>query len=907
MVPRLRARQGRRSQQHRHHVRQQLLRAPPEQRFQMVNNAIPSPDMGQLIAQHKIAEVDNAKNKLAQSWQVAERVQDHVNGPHRDSGYLPYRTTELPRAKAVPYGAIHAKDIPPVRASPLGPPAHVMPKLLKGDIMHGQKDEPQPMTGDDYKDLLQERVPDYDDDLGAYEGGASGTLEDPVIIPDPPVQAAPIQDPSAAPKMDLTRPGHINDPVVIPDDPQPIMPQHVTPGAGDELLPPNPPQKEHWIDEKRDIPHAGQEYYDPPERPKHDPDIGESRPADDPVIDVTFGDEGPRKVQQGLDIGDEKESPKQIQQEANQLLDYGEQKAMELEPHVPQIPPGPPIRAPRPGEIGGRKLPRLPPAGIGGVPKQVPYGMPPIETGAGQQMIPRGQEYAPPHSRHLLPTAQTAQNRQPTTFTQDFLHDLQKDDHKRKPDDKDPFKKDFDLSTVSSRDTLFPNPRRRIPPAWRHTESEDEKETVRRPHVSEKKPFKLPFDLSTSTESDDLFKVRKRRPLPRDWRDLGDEKKHQESEDEKSSQDLFKVHKMRPLPRNWRDLGDEKGDPKPPKKKKPFKLPFDLSTSTESSDLFKVRKRRPLPRNWRDLGDRKEDFHSFDTTIYPETTIYTDPTLPPPNPLPPVPYPETTRYTDPTLPPKPKTHTTTGIGDEKEQEWRSLKYKDSSTLKDLPSLPGPRSLKYKDSKTLKDLPSLPGSKLPGSLPGLPPSLKPSHKTRYYAQLRRLGFKMPAAPAAPVQSSAPIIVQGSGGGGSSSAGGSGAGGAAGGSGGGRQADPRQGLALRTALQALKETRQRNTKKRLNTQSRKQITAKRREYTAIRKQKVKAISERQKAELKTVTQQLKGLPKKDRTSRGKVLRAAIRAKYKKIKDKIPTSSKKSMGELVNLIKTAKVLRV
>ena len=405
MVPRLRARQGRRSQQHRRHVQQQLLRAPPERRFQMVNDAIPSPDMGQLIAQHKIAEVDNAKNKLAQSWQVAERVQDHVNGPHRDSGYLPYRTTELPRAKAVPYGAIHAKDIPPVMASPLGPPAQVMPKLLKGDIMHGQKDEPQPMTGDDYKDLLQERVPDYDEDLGAYEGGASGTLEDPVIIPDdPPV------DPSAAPKMDLTRPGHINDPVVIPDDPQPIMPQHVTPGPPDDPQPimpqhvtPGAPPQQHWTDEKRDVPHEGQEYYDPPERPKHDPDIGEARPADDPVITA--------------DVEDEKESPQRRQQEANLLLDYGEQKAMELEPHVPQIPPGPP---PRPGEIGGRKLPRLPPAGIGGVPKQVPYGMPPIETAAGQQMIPRGQEYAPPHPRHLLPTAQTAQNPQPTTFTQDY-------------------------------------------------------------------------------------------------------------------------------------------------------------------------------------------------------------------------------------------------------------------------------------------------------------------------------------------------------------------------------------------------------------------------------------------------------------------------------------------------------
>ena len=77
--------------------------------------------------------------------------------------------------------------------------------------------------------------------------------------------------------------------------------------------------------------------------------------------------------------------------------------------------------------------------------------------------------------------------------------------------------------------------------------------------------------------------------------------------------------------------------------------------------------------------------------------------------------------------------------------------------------------------------------------------------------------------------------------------------------------------------------------------------------MRKQKLKAISDRQKAELKGVKDQVKSLPGRQRTARGKALRAAIRAKYKKIRDRIPASSKKSMGELVNLIKTAKVLRV
>ena len=103
-----------------------------------------------------------------------------------------------------------------------------------------------------------------------------------------------------------------------------------------------------------------------------------------------------------------------------------------------------------------------------------------------------------------------------------------------------------------------------------------------------------------------------------------------------------------------------------------------------------------------------------------------------------------------------------------------------------------------------------------------------------------------------------------------------------------------------MQALKETRQQGARKRLNTQARKQTTAKRKEYLAIRRQKLKAIGDRQRAELKAVTQQVKGLPKKQRAAKGKAMRAAIRAKYKALKDKIPASSKKSIGELVNLIK-------
>ena len=86
-------------------------------------------------------------------------------------------------------------------------------------------------------------------------------------------------------------------------------------------------------------------------------------------------------------------------------------------------------------------------------------------------------------------------------------------------------------------------------------------------------------------------------------------------------------------------------------------------------------------------------------------------------------------------------------------------------------------------------------------------------------LHRLGFDVPRAPAAPAPAApapaapaaAPIIVQGSGGGGSSSAGGaggSGAGGAASGGGGrGPARDPRTEQALRAAVAALQQHKQR----------------------------------------------------------------------------------------------------
>ena len=74
----------------------------------LLDTAIPPPDVGPLIAQHKIAEVDNHR-RGAQSWQVAERVQDNVvRGPLGDrsvvqaSRVLPYGPAEGLTATCLP-------------------------------------------------------------------------------------------------------------------------------------------------------------------------------------------------------------------------------------------------------------------------------------------------------------------------------------------------------------------------------------------------------------------------------------------------------------------------------------------------------------------------------------------------------------------------------------------------------------------------------------------------------------------------------------------------------------------------------------------------------------------------------------------------------------------------------------
>ena len=96
------------SKQHRRHVKNQLQLTAPQNRFQLLDTAIPPPHVGPLIAQHKIAEVDSLP-RGARSWQVAERVQDNISGPLGD-------TSIVQRSSPLPYGPVprRARRLPAI-------------------------------------------------------------------------------------------------------------------------------------------------------------------------------------------------------------------------------------------------------------------------------------------------------------------------------------------------------------------------------------------------------------------------------------------------------------------------------------------------------------------------------------------------------------------------------------------------------------------------------------------------------------------------------------------------------------------------------------------------------------------------------------------------------------------------
>ena len=187
------------------------------------------------------------------------------------------------------------------------------------------------------------------------------------------------------------------------------------------------------------------------------------------------------------------------------------------------------------------------------------------------------------------------------------------------------------------------------------------------------------------------------------------------------------------------------------------------------------------------------------------------------------------------------------------------------------------------------------------------------KDEYMKRLERLGLvkKQPA----PARKDQPIIIahQGHGGAGASSGGAGGAsGGGSGGSGAGGGGtrtveDPRSRAMMQAALQALQRSKQDATKKKLTRASAKQKTTARKRYNAVRKEKLKNISTRQKLDLKKITAHLKTLPKGRRVAEGKKLRAAVRERYKKMKERLPSATGKSLSEIATLEKGAKSLRL
>ena len=114
-------------------------------------------------------------------------------------------------------------------------------------------------------------------------------------------------------------------------------------------------------------------------------------------------------------------------------------------------------------------------------------------------------------------------------------------------------------------------------------------------------------------------------------------------------------------------------------------------------------------------------------------------------------------------------------------------------------------------------------------------------------------------------------------------------------------------MRKILEALSKKKGTNAKKTLDLAARKQLADKKKQYMSARKQKLTELGSKQKSELAAVKQRVAQLPKGQRTSEGKRMRAAIREKYAKLKKKIPTAAKKGIGEVVSLIKGIKTLRV
>ena len=183
-------------------------------------------------------------------------------------------------------------------------------------------------------------------------------------------------------------------------------------------------------------------------------------------------------------------------------------------------------------------------------------------------------------------------------------------------------------------------------------------------------------------------------------------------------------------------------------------------------------------------------------------------------------------------------------------------------------------------------------------PAPPPGIGPKDLMQYYMRMNQFGY------AVPQQYQPPVVIAG-GGGASSSAAATGASGA--GAAGGSREDLELKHTMRKILEELQKKKGTAKRSALDTTARKQLGARKKEYNALRKDKLKTLNARQKQELQAVKVKLKTIPRKERTTMGKTMRAAIKEKYTKLKKQFPTSAKKTISEMSSLLKGIKALRV
>ena len=950
MIPSVHARFTNQHNQHKQNIHNKLLRAPEHQRLSILDSAIPSPDHGALIAQHKISEIDTNR-RGSRSWDVAGRVQDNVvSGPMGDRSVVAAN-------QPLPFGPARGRRRPAAFS-------RKKPKMERSDILAPQMDSAPPpshMSGDDYKKLLQDIVPDYDGDemMPPLESELPGEVSTvpPQIHSDRQLSA---QDDE---KMEPQIPEHIGPQEIIPeerdeidltgDDPQmpeppaagiiqPRPPPQMDSGpppAGPPQAgsPPGPPKKEqggdpdfqsdpaktapeqkHWSDEPRKAQYSPVRL-DPVQA---DPDAGHKRSLPD---DLSRDDDVPLHLFRQEDLGDDV-----LPQQPAGVMDVdppGGAGVMDVDPPGPSqlqgvhvYPTGGTIPAQQTGTTtvagntalsnlaatnnaaanaaafanimalqgwgpqGGPQAPGVPPAAVvpPGMPSlsgtaALPSGMPSLTSGtAALSLNPTVPQLNPPgpgqyQGVHVYPTGGTIPTVQPGVASAAGNAAMLAYQNSQLNQGTAAavanmtglygagYANYWGSGGAGSSGNVVPGvPGQGIPPVVPPV-----------PGGTAPLPFNMPWlqndqgqlltrpgaARASAPAAAVIPPVQNNSNNPTGnllLNILGDQNlAKQDRKDKKDKKKWGKKPDKKPTIITYSDKGGEDPDPDPPTP------PISIISEEEKKD--------------------DPDPPTPPISIRSEEDPDPDPT-PPPTP----PYPDTSIRTPTILTGKP--------------------------------LPTEISKMSLATTSLSGLPSLPPP---------PPASSQRDKDFYWQKLGRLGFNVPPKrrrrrrPIIQQAAPAPVIIQGhqgntAAGASSGGAGGSGAGGASagtsGGSGGMRQAtDPRTHQLLQATLSALQKQKHAGAKKRLNRQTQKQKTVAKRKYLSVRKEKLKAIAARQKQDLKKVTAHLKTVPRKDRVKMGKRLRAAVRDRYKKIKEKMPTATGKSVSELSSLEKNAKILRV